>query len=130
MKKECKYTEVLSDDEEGEGAGGTKVFDPSKLELAGEDGVRQMGRDVVICRDLSQVQGMFEKQNIMKGMKSLEEIKKQEEERLEKEGGDPDKDVKMFKLPAAMFEDFAEIDYRNEEMFEFLAFNVVINYLE
>lgn len=73
---------------------------------------------------------MFEKQNIMKGMKSLDAIKKQEEERLEKEGEDPDKDVKMFKLPAAMFEDFAEIDHRNDEMFEFLAFNVVINYLE
>lgn len=54
MKKECKYTEVLSGDEGDEAGvvGEPKVFDPSKLELEGEDGVRQVGRDVVICRDL------------------------------------------------------------------------------
>jgi len=42
--------------------------------LGGLNGdARAMGKDVIICRDLSQVQHMFENKNIMKGIKPLEE---------------------------------------------------------
>jgi len=36
-----------------------------------ENGVRQMDRDVIICRDLSKIQHMFEQQNMMKGLKPI-----------------------------------------------------------
>ena len=69
---------------------------------------------------------MFEKSNIMKGYKNQDELKKLKDEEPEEE----DANAKHFKLPAEMFEDFEEIDHNNEEMFEFVAYHVVINYLE
>ena len=79
---ENKYTEVLSDGEEDEEAldkDGKPLVDMSKLldgPNADKDGLRQMGRDVIICRDLSQVQDMYEKSNIMKGIKPLDQQEK------------------------------------------------------
>jgi hypothetical protein len=69
---------------------------------------------------------MFEKSNIMKGYKNQDELKKLKDEEPEEE----DANAKHFKLPTAMFEDFEEIDHNNEEMFEFVAYHVAINYLE
>ena len=58
----------------------------------------------------------------MKGMKPLSEqdkvIDKTEDE------------VKIFRIPAKMFEEFENIDDNNEELFEYMAFNVVIEFLQ
>ena len=62
----------------------------------------------------------------MKGYKNTEDLKKLKNEEPE----DEDANVKHFKLPNEMFEDFEEIDHNNEQMFEFVAYNVVISYLE
>jgi hypothetical protein len=97
------------------------TFDASKL-LDGLNGnARAMGKDVIICRDISQIQHMFENKNIMKGIKPLKD--QQKEEKKEQE-------PRIFKLPAEVFKDFEEIDDENEEMFEYVAFQVVIEYLE
>jgi hypothetical protein len=53
MQKENLYSEILTDEDEAEEvAEPLKDVDFSKLE---KEGVRQMGRDVVICRDLSSI---------------------------------------------------------------------------
>lgn len=57
----------------------------------------------------------------MKGIKPISE----QEKIVEKQ----DDDVKIFKIPAKMFEEFENIDDNNEEMFEYIAFNVVIEFL-
>lgn len=37
--------------------------------------------------------------------------------------------VNIFQIPAEIFEDFKEIDEKNIEMFEFLAYQIVINFI-
>jgi hypothetical protein len=49
IKNDNKYSEILTDEDEAE-EDVLKNIDLSKLE---NQGVRQMGNDVVICRDLS-----------------------------------------------------------------------------
>jgi hypothetical protein len=66
---------------------------------------------------------MFETKNLLKGFKPLE----QQQKELEK---DPKNDPFIFKLPAELFVDFEEIDQNNDEMFEYVAYNLVIEYLE
>ena len=95
-----------------------EYFDSSKLD---SEDAKNMKRDVIICKTIEQVQALCEKKNIMKGMKPISE----QEKLVEK----PEDDVKIFKLPASLFEDFGEIDDNNEEMFEHLAFSVVIEFL-
>ena len=85
-----------------------------------------MDRDVVICRDLNDVKSMFENQNIMKGIKPVDMQQKEKEDEEDQDA----KNVKIFKIPENMFEEFQEVDQRNEEIFEYLAYNVVIAYLE
>ena len=97
------------------------LFDASKL-LEGVDGARKVGRDVVICRDLSTVQQMYAKQNIMKGIK-VGDQEKQKEETKEVEPS-------ILRIPEDMMKEFEELDHRNEEMFEFVAFSIVIEFLE
>lgn len=69
IKQENKYTEITSDPEDDEEKPAEGTIDLSKLELPG---VRRMDRDVVICKDLRQVQSMFETKNLLKGFKPLE----------------------------------------------------------
>lgn len=84
-----------------------------------------MDRDVVICRDLSQIQDMFESSNIMKGYKPIAQQKEDFEKANEDDG-----ENKIFRIPAEVFEDFKEIDHENEELFEYVAFTIVIQFLE
>ena len=70
--------------------------------VANEKGVRQMDRDVVICRDLNDVQSMFQNQNIMKGIKPVDMQQKE----LDAQEDDDSKNVKIFKIPEDMFEEF------------------------
>ena len=95
--------------------------------VADERGVRQMDRDVVICRDLNDVKSMFENQNIMKGIKPVDMQQKEIDAQADDQ---EDKNVRIFKIPESMFEEFTEVDSRNEEMFEYLAYHTVIAYLE
>lgn len=37
---------------------------------------------------------------------------------------------KIFKIPAEIFEDFSEIENDKEDLFEYLAYQIVINFLE
>lgn len=109
------------DIEIGDEPDGVATFDASKLLDGLKGGARAMGKDVIICRDLSAVQHMFENKNIMKGIKPLED-----QQREEKKDNEP----KIFRLPPELFQDFEELDHENEEMFEYVAYQVVIEYLE
>lgn len=80
-----------------------------------------MDKKTFIVRDLASVQHMFENRNIMKGIKPLDEQDKPKDDK---------KEPKIFKLPAEQFADFEEIDDENEDMFEYVAFHTVIEYLE
>ena len=88
-----------------------------------------MDRDVVICKSLDDIAEMFDNQNIMKGIKP---VSLQREEILKaKEAQDHNDDnVKIFRIPVEHFDDFTIINENNEDMFEFLAFQLVIAYLE
>ena len=97
----------------------------SKLHDGLNGDARAMGKDVIICKDLSQVQHMFEKVNIMKGLKTLD----QQKENQAKEEVKPD-EPKIFVIPNEMFAEFEELDHENEDMFEYVAYHVVIEYLE
>ena len=66
----------------------------------------------------------------MHGMKTKSEIQKQEDERIAKEGEDPDKDVKTIPIPSDQFEGYEDINANNEEFFKIKAFQIVITYLE
>ena len=57
-------------------------------------------------------------------MKGIKPISQQKEEATEDDG------TKIFKIPPEMFEDFKEIDHNNEELFEYLAYSIVISFLE
>jgi len=80
-----------------------------------------MGSGVVICQDLADIAGMFDSQNIMKGLKPVS-VQKEEREKANEGKEDPDELVKIFKIPSEHFAEFKEIDDRNLELFEFLAF--------
>jgi hypothetical protein len=95
-----------------------QYFDSSKFD---SEDAKNMKRDVIICKTIEQVQALCEKKNIMKGMKPLSE--------QEKLNDKPEDEVKIFKIPAKMFEEFETIDDNNEELFEYMAFNVVIEFL-
>jgi hypothetical protein len=77
-------------------------------------------QDAVICSNLEQVQSMYEKQNIInKGLKpSNPEDNKKEEE------------IVSFKVPSDILEEFEEIDEANKDYFDFMAYNIVIKYIE
>jgi len=131
--EENRYTEIVDSGSDGDDdkkdlsqPEGEKpvAFDASKL--ANRDGVRQMDREVIICNDLSQIQDLFQKHNIMKGIKPLDKQK----EDLAKEEPAKDKEAKIYPIPNHMFEGFAEIDHTNEDEFSFLVNTLVIQYLE
>lgn len=104
-----------------------KYFDVNldKLEER-PDGSRRENHDrgVVICRDIKEVQAMFESNNIIKGQKVTSQIEKEEEER-EKEA-----EVKIFKVPSEVYQDFEELDEANEDMFEVVSYSLIIQFLE
>ena len=62
-------------------------------------------------------------------MKGIKPISVQKEERAVEDDKEESK-VKTFKIPAEIFSDFGEISYHNEDLFDFLATHLVINYLE
>ena len=92
------------------------------------DGSRRENHDrgVVICRDIKEVQAMFESNNIIKGQKVTSQIEKEkEEEEREKEA-----EVKIFKVPSEVYQDFEELDEANEDMFEVVSYSLIIQFLE
>ena len=145
VKQEYKYSEVLSDGEDGDLDPGSDVTGPAgklvdlrKLDLrynpndkspAGDaalkDGVRQMDREIVICKNLKDVQDMFEGTNILKGFQTNAKQKEIADKKKAEEDA-----VKIFRIPPEMFEDFQEIDDNNEQLFEFVAYQLVCDFLE
>lgn len=79
-----------------------------------------MNRDVVICRDINELKELFKKRNLTNGL----DYKEDEEEEQQKP------DERIFKLPNHAFEDFKELDDDNEDDFEYLCYELVINWLE
>jgi hypothetical protein len=57
----------------------------------------------------------------MKGMKPNSQQPKEE---------DKENDANILKVPNEIFEDFHEINEENEDLFEFLAYSIIINFLE
>jgi len=68
---------------------------------------------------------MFDQQNIMKGTKPIAQQKEDYEKKKAEEI-----DVKIFKIPEELFADFKDINDSNEEMFEFVSYQLVCNFLE
>ena len=127
LMQENKYTEYLGDEEDDQELK-KGLVDMSKLLEGHPDAanVRQMGRDVIICNNISQVQAMFEKANIMKGIKPIDMQKSSEAS----PSPEPAKEPTIFKIPPEEFEEFKDVNDLNEDWFMFTAYNLVITYLE
>ena len=69
---------------------------------------------------------MYESNNIIKGQKVMSQ---QEKDKLQDER-DKEDEVKIFKVPQEVFQDFEELDEANEEMFEVVSFSLIIQFLE
>lgn len=95
-------------------------FDISKVQE--KDGLRKMDKNVVICRDLNQLKGMFTSHNIMKGVKPMSE----EERSKAAKKYEP----QIFRVPKETFDDFDDLHEHNEDLFEYMATQVIISYLE
>ena len=61
----------------------------------------------------------------MKGVKPIAEQKKDLEKKKEGEV-----DAKIFKIPEEMYEDFRDLNDTNEDMFEFVSYSLICNFLE
>ena len=61
----------------------------------------------------------------MKGHKPLAQ---QKEDLMKKKAEEVD--VKIFKIPEEIYEDFQDINDQNEQMFEFVSYQLVSNFLE
>lgn len=68
---------------------------------------------------------MTEQNNIIRGIKPLDQQKNDLDEDAPK-----DDNTKIFKIPDELFEDYKDINEHNEDMFVFIAYNLVIEYLE
>lgn len=87
-------------------------------------------RQIVICRNIEQVKEIYEKQNIMKGQKSIKEQKEMRER--EAEGKEKEIEPIVKKIPDDIFSDFKDLQEGSldDDLFDYIAFNIVIAWLE
>lgn len=67
------------------------------------------------------LQEKTDSQNVLKGLNPNSVAEKEDAK---------EEDTKIFKIPTEIFEDFKEIDSENMEMFEFLAYSIMISFLD
>lgn len=90
-------------------------------EKANQSSLRQIDSKIMICDNLKDALPLYDQANVMAGVKPAAE--------REKVSKDIAKDPNALKLPDDLFEDFVEIDQRNEDLFEFVSLTVVSNYI-
>ena len=81
---------------------------------------RNKANDMLIVRDVKELQALFKTENLLKGYNV--EDKEEEEEVKDHES--------MFKVPADLFKGFEELTEDNDMEFEYLASEIVIGWLE
>ena len=79
-----------------------------------------MDRNVMIVRDPQRLREMFVSANIMQGFDPTIEEEKQNDEQV----------PNIIKIPVEVFEDFRELNEENENLFEYVATEIVIHFIK
>lgn len=85
------------------------------------DPPRVLDNETVICSNIEQVSKLYEGKNVMKGIRpaSESEITNQKEE-----------EILTFRIPKDTLGDFETMDESNQDLFDYMAFSIVMQYIE